>query len=431
MAKLNINLVPTQMIATELIDNNTGQIAGVKANPRVLRDDKFRKLKKSIQDNPKMMALRELMVFEHEGRFVTIGGNQRLEALRSLKIAEAPCKVIPADTTPEQLNAYIVLDNAPFGEWDLDMLANQWDAADLSDWGVDFPQDWAGTQATDEREASEDDFDETKDEVPTICKDGDIWQLGNHRLMCGDSTDPGSVALLMNGEKADLFLTDPPYGVSYTDKNEYLNSLGTGHRLTKRIENDHLTEDDMFEFWKKVFANAYEATAQQMSYYVFGAQGGDLLLLLLSLKETKLMPKHGLVWVKNNHVLGRCDYNYKHEPITYGWKIDGTHKFYGGFQTSVLEFDKPLKSELHPTMKPVPLISRLIENSSKEKDIVLDLFGGSGTTLIAAEQLGRRCFMMELDPHYCDVIIARWEKLTGQKAERLTNVGQPTDTPNG
>ena len=143
MAKLNINLVPTQMIATELIDNNTGQIAGVKANPRVLRDDKFRKLKKSIQDNPKMMALRELMVFEHEGRFVTIGGNQRLEALRSLKIAEAPCKVIPADTTPEQLNAYIVLDNAPFGEWDWDMLANQWDAADLSDWGVDFPQDWA------------------------------------------------------------------------------------------------------------------------------------------------------------------------------------------------------------------------------------------------------------------------------------------------
>ena len=153
MAKLNINLVPTQMIATELIDNNTGQIAGVKANPRVLRDDKFRKLKKSIQDNPKMMALRELMVFEHDGRFVTIGGNQRLEALRSLKIAEAPCKVIPADTTPEQLNAYIVLDNAPFGEWDWDMLANQWDAADLSDWGVDFPQDWANPMDENDEEA--------------------------------------------------------------------------------------------------------------------------------------------------------------------------------------------------------------------------------------------------------------------------------------
>ena len=153
MAKLNINLVPTQMIATELIDNNAGQIAGVKANPRVLRDDKFRKLKKSIQDNPKMMALRELMVFEHEGRFVTIGGNQRLEALRSLKIAEAPCKVIPADTTPEQLNAYIVLDNAPFGEWDWDMLANQWDAADLSDWGVDFPQDWANPMDENDEEA--------------------------------------------------------------------------------------------------------------------------------------------------------------------------------------------------------------------------------------------------------------------------------------
>ena len=140
MPKLDINLIQTQMIATELIDNNTGQIPGVKANPRVLRDDKFRKLKKSIQDNPKMMALRELMVFEHDGRYVTIGGNQRLEALRSLKAKEAPCKVIPADTTPDELNAYIVLDNAPFGEWDWDMLANQWDAQDLSDWGVDFPQ---------------------------------------------------------------------------------------------------------------------------------------------------------------------------------------------------------------------------------------------------------------------------------------------------
>lgn len=141
--ELDLKLIQTEWIPMNLIDPNKGQIEGVKANPRVLRDDKFRKLKKSIQDNPDMMALRELMVYEHEGRYVTIGGNQRLEALRSLKIAEAPCKVIPADTTPEQLNAYIVLDNAPFGEWDWDALANEWDAADLSDWGVDFPQDWA------------------------------------------------------------------------------------------------------------------------------------------------------------------------------------------------------------------------------------------------------------------------------------------------
>ena len=279
-------------------------------------------------------------------------------------------------------------------------------------WGMDIPEV--------QKQAQEDDFD--PDSVTdTVCKKGDIWKLGNHRLMCGDSTDAGSVALLMDGEKAELFLTDPPYGVSYADKNEYLNSIGTGHRLTKRIENDHLTEDEMFDFWKKVFANAYEATDKQMSFYVFGAQVGDLLLLLLALKESKLMPKHGLVWVKNNHVLGRCDYNYKHEPITYGWKPDGTHKFYGGFATSVLEFDKPLKSDLHPTMKPVPLIAELIKNSSADNGKVLDLFGGSGSTLIAAEQLNRKCYMMELDPHYCDVIIARWEKLTGNKSERISN----------
>ena len=131
------------------------------------------------------------------------------------------------------------------------------------------------------------------------------------------------------------------------------------------------------------------------------------------------------MWVKNNHVLGRCDYNYKHEPITYGWKPNGTHTFYGGFCTSVLEFAKPQKSELHPTMKPVPLIAQLITNSSKEGDSVLDLFGGSGTTLIAAEQLHRKCYMMELDEHYCDVIIARWEKLTGNKATKITNINQP------
>jgi site-specific DNA-methyltransferase (adenine-specific) len=270
-----------------------------------------------------------------------------------------------------------------------------------------------------QKQAQEDNFDPDKP-METVCKKGDIWKLGNHRLMCGDSTDAGDVALLMNGEKATLFLTDPPYGVSYGDKNRFLNTLAKGNSIQKPIENDHHSEDEMFEIWKKAFSNANEVTEGCMSYYVFGAQGGELLLLLLALKESNLAPRHGLVWVKNNHVLGRSDYNYKHEPITYGWKTDGTHHFYGGFKTSVFEYDKPQKSDLHPTMKPVPLISELIINSSRDGEIVLDLFGGSGTTLIAAEQLNRKCYMMELDPHYCDVIIARWEKLTNQKAERIT-----------
>lgn len=430
MAKLNINLVPTQMIATELIDNNTGQIAGVKANPRVLRDDKFRKLKKSIQDNPKMMALRELMVFEHEGRFVTIGGNQRLEALRSLKIAEAPCKVIPADTTPEQLNAYIVLDNAPFGEWDWDMLANQWDAADLSDWGVDFPQDWAGTQATDEREASEDDFDETKDEVPTICKDGDIWQLGSHRLMCGDSTDPGSVALLMNGEKADIAFASPPY------------NAGFGKNLTKdngrskytNGDNDNHSTEYYHDFLSKYIDNASEHSLYNFVNIQFLANNKTALMQTVFDKLDRLADI--IIWDKGRSQpqLAENVLNSEFEFVfVFSEKANrniGTIPFHGTLKNIIhISPGRNEYAEEHNAVFPIELPAHFIQNFAK--DSVLDLFGGSGTTLIAAEQLGRRCFMMELDPHYCDVIIARWEKLTGQKAKRLTNVGQPTDTPNG
>ena len=243
--------------------------------------------------------------------------------------------------------------------------------------------------------------------------------------MCGDSTSANDAKRLMDGEKADMVFTDPPYGVSYTDKNEFLNSLGEGHRLTKRIENDSHPPQDMYDFWRKAFKLLHENTKDCMAYYITAPQGGDLLLLLLlqAVRDSGFMLKHQLIWNKNNHVLGRCDYNYKHEPIIYGWKIGGTHKFYGEgkFKTSVWDIAKPLQSKLHPTMKPIELIEECLLDCSAMGDAVLDLFGGSGTTLIACEQLNRKCFMMELDPHYCDVIIARWEKLTGKNARRITD----------
>jgi DNA modification methylase len=418
-------------------------------NPRVLRDDKFQKLKKSIEDFPKMMELRPIVV-DDEG--VILGGNMRFRALQDIygKNGEIPDAWVKraADLTEDEKRQFVIKDNAAFGEWDWDMLANEWDAEELADWGIDTPADWG----KETKEAEEDDFDADKDVVETVCKKGDIWKLGDHRLMCGDSTSEGDCALLMNGEKADLFITDPPYGVSYGDKNRFLNAVAKGNLIQTQIENDHNSEQEMYDLWKKVFKVAYDITKPVMAYYVFAAQGGELLLLLLllALKESGLAPKHGLVWVKNNHVLGRADYNYKHEPITYGWKFDGTHHFYGKFDTSVFEDEldidklkkdelvklvkdmlsdkmptsvikenKPLRNDLHPTMKPVKLIARLMRNSSQEGEAVLDLFGGSGTTMIAAEQLGRKCYMMELDPHYCDVIIARWEKLTGKKAEKI------------
>lgn len=305
-------------------------------------------------------------------------------------------------------------------EWDLQNIAADFEVSVAEDWGINVDM----TVEQEPQEAKEDDFDEEKDPVDTICQEGDVWQLGEHRLMCGDSTKAEDVARLMDGELATMFISDPPYGVSYTDKNEFLNSIGKPLACVNAIQNDSHKPEEMEKFWVAAFTIGYNFTKERMSYYITAPQGGDLLLLLLLLQAIRTSGfalKHSMVWNKNNHVLGRCDYNYKHEPIIYGWKQKGTHDFYGKgkFKTSVWDIPKPLKNDLHPTMKPVALIENMLLNNSIEGDIALDLFGGSGTTLIACEQLHRKARLMELDPHYCDVIIARWEKLTGQKAIKL------------
>ncbi len=304
--------------------------------------------------------------------------------------------------------------------WDEERIgeaADEWGLVP-EDWGVELPEAADGNGGG----ASEDEFDESE-VTEAVCKRGEVWKLGEHRLMCGDSTSEEDFAKLMGEERADMVFTDPPYGVSYSEKNEFLNALGKPMACPKRIENDDHSPEEMYDFWVKAFTKLHEFSKEQMAYYITAPQGGDLLLLQ-AIRDSGFMLKHQLhqlVWNKNNHVLGRCDYNYKHEPMIYGWKIGGTHNFYGGgdFKTSVWDIAKPLQSKLHPTMKPVELVANCLKDCTKEGDIVLDAFGGSGTTIIAAEQLGRKCRMMELDPHYCDVIIARWEKLTGQKAERI------------
>lgn len=224
-----------------------------------------------------------------------------------------------------------------------------------------------------------------------------------------------------------MVFTDPPYGVSYTEKNEYLNSLGKPLACPKAIENDSKPPEEMYDFWLKAFKILYEVTNERMAYYITAPQGGDLLLLLQAVRDAGFALKHQLIWNKNNHVLGRCDYNYKHEPIIYGWKIKGTHNFVGEgkFKTSVWDIPKPLKNDLHPTMKPIELVAECLKDNTREGYVVVDSFGGSGTTLMAAEQLNRVAYLMEYDPHYCDVIIARWEKLTGKKAVKI--IGQTTD----
>ena len=356
-----------------------------------------------------------------DSNLVVYCGNTRLKAARKLKLPTVPV-IIADDLTPEQIREYALIDNksGEIAEWDDDLLWQELDELDLSD----FDLDWGFPENEEEKEIIEDEPPEVDEEHEPICKLGDIWQLGRHRLICGDSTDRATVERLMDGAKADMVFTDPPYNVDYSSKNAFLNEADKGNRIQKDIEGDFgYTDEECGEkLWKPAFQNMRDNAKDCCSIYVTMPQGGaHMMMMMMMIAAAGWQVKHELIWVKNNHVLGRTDYFYKHEPIMYGWSK--THKFYGKgkFDKSVWEIPKPQKSDLHPTMKPIALIANALENSSKENDIVLDLFGGSGSTLIACEQLGRRCYMMELDPRYCDVIIKRWEGLTGEKAVKVNS----------
>jgi DNA modification methylase len=305
-------------------------------------------------------------------------------------------------------------------EWDEGAIAEaskQWEL-DAKDWGIDIDDTGWGNDA----EAEEDDFNEDEEQVTPICKRGEVWQLGTHRLMCGDSTNADDVAKLMGGERADLCFTDPPYGVAIGDKNKMLKAHNCGGGCEINIINDTLNVKDLHNILVKAFTLIRENCKNDASYYVTSPQGGDLgMMMIKMMEESGLKVRHILIWVKNTATfsMGRLDYDYQHEPIFYTWTK--THHNYrnGKFRTSVWNINKPIKNDLHPTMKPVELVENCILDGTKDNDLVIDFFGGSGTTLIACEQLNRKCYMMELDEHYCDVIIARWEKLTGDKAVKL------------
>jgi DNA modification methylase len=355
---------------------------------------------------------------------VLITGHTTLKAMQALKWATAPEVTQVFGLTEAQKKAYRIADNklGELAAWDDELLALELDDLKVLDFDLDltgFDDKELGKILDAGKEASEDDY-EPPVEIETSIQRGDLFALGRHRLLCGDSTSAEDVGRLMDGEKADLLLTDPPYGVSYASKNEFLNALDEGNRVQTEIENDHKKPEEMSAFWVATFTTVREHMRPGASYYVTGPQGGDLhLLLLLALKEGGFPLRHMLIWAKNNHVLGRSDYHYKHEPILYGW-VEGAHTFYGGHsETSLWPIDKPHKSDLHPTMKPVALFAKAVENSTKSGETVLDPFLGSGTTLVACEQLGRTCYGMEISPQYCQVIIDRWEKLTGQKAEKI------------
>lgn len=442
MSKKKTSVLQAVVLPLANLETNTGQVEGLPRNPRLIKDEKFKKLKKSIEDNPEMLALRELLVYPiGDEKYIIIGGNMRYAAMKELGYKDAPCKVIPEETSVENLRAYTIKDNSGFGEWDMDMLANEWDLDLLDAWGVDVPEDF-GPQEDDDEEAKEDEFDELTDEVEAVCQPGDVWELGEHRLMCGDSTKRKDVATLMKGEKAALWLTDPPYNVAVE------NSQGM------TIANDNMKSDDFRKFLKEAFDAASSVMAKGCPFYIWFASL-EHINFEAALNDVGLRVKQELIWNKSHFMLGRSHYQWKHEPCLYGWKGDSCRYFtdrrncasviedegeidinkmkekelrdllYRIYEsdnpTTVINCSKPNKDTEHPTMKPVRLFGYQITNSSQKGDIILDTFGGSGTTIVAAEQLHRKARLMELDPHYCDVIIARWEKLTGKKATKITD----------
>ena len=253
----------------------------------------------------------------------------------------------------------------------------------------------------------------------TVVKNGDLWQLGEHRLLCGDCTVKENIDLLMNSNKADMVFTNPPYNVDYSSKNQFLNSIDNSNRIETKIINDNLNKEKIQELWYKAFINIKSILNDYSCFYFCSPQSIDMYLMIDTVIKSNLLLKQIIIWNKNNHVLGRSDYNYKHEPILYGWY--NRHKFYGnGFnKTTVWDIPKPLKNDLHPTMKPIELIKNAILNSTLENMIVYDCFAGSGSTLIACENTNRVCYAMEIDEHYCGVIIERWQKYTNKKAIRI------------
>lgn len=417
-----------ERISLSCLELNEGQIVGIPKNPRYLKGEEHDKLKKSLKDSPELLQYKPLMVYAIEGgKFVVVCGNMRLRICQELHnecvegFDALPCFVLNKDVPIAKIKEYAIKDNVQAGNWDWDELANgDWEVEELQDWGVDcsFLTNTEPVEEMPERKETEDDeYDENEHEIEAKCKLGDIWQLGRHRLMCGDSTDASQVAKLLGGTNIQLYLTDPPYNVAYG----YDGAATEGHRKDGLVVlNDKMDNDKFEEFLTNAFNAANANMEKGASFYIFHSDGYSYWFRKALINTVDLELRENLIWVKNSMVLGRQDYQWRHEPCLYGWKKGSRHNWFSDRkQTTVMEFDRPTKSVEHPTMKPIPLFAYLIQNSSQEGWNVYDSFGGSGTTIMACEQLGRNGFSMELDPHYCDVIINRWETYTGKKAEKI------------
>ena len=375
-----------------------------------------------------------------DGENVIINGHTRLKAAHKLGLKQVPV-IVADDLTPEQVKAFRLADNktGELAQWDMAKLGIELEGIediDMTDFGFDI--DFSGIDLSD-MNIEGDDYEQELPAEPKS-KTGEIYRLGRHRLMVGDSTSAADVDKLTDGAIMDLCVTDPPYNVDYTGKSA----------KAMKIENDCMSDEDFYSFIKAFYTQMLRVLKEGGAYYVWHADSIGHVFRD-ALVDAGGQVKQILVWVKNVLVLGRQDYQWKHEPCIYGWKAGAGHYFINNrkqttvfedqidldkmtkeqmrkmleemledtMPTTVIHEDKPTRSVLHPTMKPVRLMSILINNSSKPKENVIDFFGGSGSTLIACEQLDRTCYTMELDPRYADAIVYRWEQFTGEKAERI------------
>ena len=360
-------------------------------NPRYIRKEKFKQLVNSIKEFPQMLKIRPIVVDE---TMTVLGGNMRLKACKEAGLTTVI--IIKAeDLTPEQKQEFIIKDNVGFGEWDWEVLANEWEQDQLEEWGLECEF------GKEDLDSEEDDYEVPDGGIETDIVAGDLFEIGEHRLLCGSSTETDTWEKLMNGELCDLVVTDPPYNVDYTGKT----------KDALKIDNDKKTDSDFYQFLYDFYTALCSYTKAGGAWYVWHAdsEGANFRM---AMANAGIMVKQCLIWVKQTMVMGRQDYHWKHEPCLYGWKEGAAHFWNTDRkQTTVLEFDRPRRNAEHPTMKPVELISYQIGNSSKVRGLVCDGFLGSGTTMVAAHQLKRKCYGMELDPKYCQVIIERMKKL--------------------
>lgn len=360
-------------------------------------DSEYEKLKRSIE----IFGYVEPVIWNKKTGHI-VGGHQRFKVLKEQGATEVDCVVLDMDESEEK--ALNIALNKVSGDWDMPKLAELLEDLDKSMFdvsltGFDVAEIDDLFSKVHDKDVKEDNFDEAPPEVP-ITKNGDLWILGKHRLICGDSTKLETYEKLMEGKKANLVVTDPPYNVAYEG------TAGT-------IQNDNMEDKKFKEFLINAYKGMYESLADGGSIYVFHADK-ETVNFRTAFKEAGFFCHQTCIWIKNSPVLGRCDYQYNHEPVLVGWKPTAGHKFYADRkQRTTWNFDRPTKSKYHPTMKPIALLAYPITNSSLTNSIVLDPFGGSGSTLIACEQTDRICYTVELDEKYADVIVKRYIEQVG------------------